>query len=310
MTMELEGNAGRWNGRPRGAGCRSLPSSSRWSQLCCWTAWFIRVYIAPATDRLFQIRSVIAAPSRRQSHPPSSVRAQAEAPRPPTVTGEGRARANHAGAAHGSKPPPRWRCSRRCAASAVSAVGSAYHRAYRRMPVQRRLTPERSIDQWRREPEATEAGRADRPVLFRCRGRSRRCRVALSPAAVPLPRPRPTEIAAPHGTHPGDRNATDRTVQFRLFHRVAGLDPHRRKAIGRERRQDLLGMRGVARLDRDVEPRALGRHVEEQPPVIDFEDIGAELAERGRDLARARPAGRGWSGGTTRSGPRARARAP
>ena len=49
-------------------------------------------------------------------------------------------------------------------------------------------------------------------------------------------------------------------------------------------------MRGVARFDRDVEPRALGRHVEEQPPVIDFEDVGAKLAEHRRDLAEhARP---------------------
>ena len=44
-------------------------------------------------------------------------------------------------------------------------------------------------------------------------------------------------------------------------------------------------MGGVADFDRDVEPRALGRHVEEQSPVIDFENVGAEPAERRGDLA-------------------------
>src|SRR6185437_4647624 len=44
-------------------------------------------------------------------------------------------------------------------------------------------------------------------------------------------------------------------------------------------------MRGVTRLDGDVELGALGRHVEQQPAVIDLKDIGAEFAEPGRDDA-------------------------
>ena len=68
-------------------------------------------------------------------------------------------------------------------------------------------------------------------------------------------------------------------------------------------------MRIVARLDRHIEARALGRHVEEQPLVIDFKDIGAERPSMVRS-AEADPAGRQWSAGTTRSGSRARVRAP
>ena len=49
-------------------------------------------------------------------------------------------------------------------------------------------------------------------------------------------------------------------------------------------------MRGVARLDRDVELGALGRHVEEQAAVVDFQDVRAELAEpRGDHAEHARP---------------------
>src|SRR5450631_1872577 len=59
----------------------------------------------------------------------------------------------------------------------------------------------------------------------------------------------------------------------RSLHRTAGLDAHRRIAVGGERRQDVAGVRGVARFDRDVELGALGRHVEEQPAVIDSQDI-------------------------------------
>src|SRR5665811_1777045 len=59
----------------------------------------------------------------------------------------------------------------------------------------------------------------------------------------------------------------------------AGFDAHRRIAVGGERRQDFRGMGGVARLDRHVELGAFGRHVEEQPAVIDLQDVGAERAE-------------------------------
>ena len=44
-------------------------------------------------------------------------------------------------------------------------------------------------------------------------------------------------------------------------------------------------MRAVARLDGDVELGALGRHVEKQPAVVDFQDVDAKLPEPGRDLA-------------------------
>src|SRR5476649_1866629 len=67
----------------------------------------------------------------------------------------------------------------------------------------------------------------------------------------------------------------------RSLHGGAGLDPHRRIAVGGERRQDLRGMGGVARLDRDVELGALGRHVEEQAAVIDLQDISSKHAEPG-----------------------------
>ena len=82
--------------------------------------------------------------------------------------------------------------------------------------------------------------------------------------------------------------------QTTLLHRIAGIDPHRVIAVRRERRDDLLGMGAVARLDRHVEPRALGRHIEKQPLVIDFEDIGAELAQPASRSGPARPAGREW----------------
>jgi hypothetical protein len=53
-------------------------------------------------------------------------------------------------------------------------------------------------------------------------------------------------------------------------------------------------MHGVARLDGDVELGPLGRHVEEQPAMLDLEDIGAELAQPSGDLAQhAGPVGNG-----------------
>ena len=53
-------------------------------------------------------------------------------------------------------------------------------------------------------------------------------------------------------------------------------------------------MRPIARLHRHVELGALGRHVEKQPAMVDFENVGAELAEPRGDLAEhARPVGDG-----------------
>src|SRR5215468_3215427 len=62
------------------------------------------------------------------------------------------------------------------------------------------------------------------------------------------------------------------------------LDPHRLKTFRLERGQYFLDMGAVAGLDRDIELGALGRHVEEQPVVIDFEDVDAKLAQSRRDM--------------------------
>src|SRR5262245_57760798 len=70
-------------------------------------------------------------------------------------------------------------------------------------------------------------------------------------------------------------------------HGVAGLDAHRRIAVGIERIENVVGVLAVAGLDGDVEPRALGRHVEEQPLVVDLEDVGAEMCEPGWDQTAA-----------------------
>ena len=123
-----------------------------------------------------------------------------------------------------------------------------------------------------------------------------------------------------HGVRPpsqGDSRATADHVPDIASRRkpysiaVAGLDPHRRIALALAARAKISSrMRAVARLDRDVELGALGRHVEEQPAVVDLEDVGAELAEPCRDLAEhARPVG---DGQPERHDPvaRARARAP
>ena len=94
------------------------------------------------------------------------------------------------------------------------------------------------------------------------------------------------------------------------FHRGRGSIRTGWKPSASSARKISSRMRAIAGLDRDVELGALGRHVEKQPPVIDLENVGAELARAAWRSGRARRAGPGWSGGTTRCGPRARARAP
>ena len=59
----------------------------------------------------------------------------------------------------------------------------------------------------------------------------------------------------------------------------------------------MLSMRPVARFHRDVELGALGRHVEEEPAVLDSENVGTELAEPGSNL----PSTPGWSGMVNRN---------
>src|SRR5215212_927832 len=76
----------------------------------------------------------------------------------------------------------------------------------------------------------------------------------------------------------------------RLFQRRARIDALRTIAFPRQSARDVVGMRGVARLDRNIEFGALGRHVEEQPAVIDLQDIGTELTQpRCDDAEDARP---------------------
>ncbi len=95
-----------------------------------------------------------------------------------------------------------------------------------------------------------------------------------------------SEFGVKHIEMPATPERIWRAMQrYDLFHRRAGLDAHRLIAVGGERGHDFLGVRGVARLDRHVELGALGRHVEEQPAVIDLQNIGAERAEPGRDRA-------------------------
>src|SRR5262245_11230526 len=63
-----------------------------------------------------------------------------------------------------------------------------------------------------------------------------------------------------------------------------GIDPGRLVTLRLQGLKYLLPVRLVAGLDRDVELGAFRRHVQEQPPVLDLENVGAELAEPGGDM--------------------------
>src|SRR6266545_1581573 len=80
-------------------------------------------------------------------------------------------------------------------------------------------------------------------------------------------------------------DARDRNTKNTSFHGDRRLDSLRLEAFRLESGQDFLYMGAVSGLDRDIDLGALGRHIEEQPVVIDLEDVGAELTEPGRDLA-------------------------
>ena len=105
MTMELEGNLSLERAPTR-----------RWvsiiaviipvAAIVLLAAWFIRVYVAPATVLIPNPPMIVAEPA--EPPPASSVRAQTEAP--PAADGDGGA-GQPAGAAN--KPPPRCRCLRR-----------------------------------------------------------------------------------------------------------------------------------------------------------------------------------------------------
>src|SRR5271156_5981760 len=72
--------------------------------------------------------------------------------------------------------------------------------------------------------------------------------------------------------------APARSPRRSLERRAAG-HAHRGKAVVPEHAKNLLGMAAVACLHGHVELGALGRHVEEQPVMIDTENIGAAFAE-------------------------------
>src|SRR5215813_8158603 len=57
------------------------------------------------------------------------------------------------------------------------------------------------------------------------------------------------------------------------IHGGGGFDPLRLVAALLEGGQDGVGMGAVARFHRDIDARPLGRHVEEQPLVVDLEDV-------------------------------------
>src|SRR5262249_25325228 len=67
--------------------------------------------------------------------------------------------------------------------------------------------------------------------------------------------------------------------------RAGGVDPGGLIAFRGERAENFLPVLLVAGFHRDVELGALGRHVEEQPAVLDLENVGAGVAEPGRDMA-------------------------
>src|SRR5262245_26055239 len=69
------------------------------------------------------------------------------------------------------------------------------------------------------------------------------------------------------------------------IHGGGGLDALRLVAAMLKGGEDGVGMGAVARFHRNVDARALGRHVEKQPLVIDLEDVGAKLAEPRCDVS-------------------------
>src|SRR6516165_1807124 len=69
-----------------------------------------------------------------------------------------------------------------------------------------------------------------------------------------------------------------------LLQDSAALHAHRLVAVRGKPPEDLLGVSGISGLHRNIELGTLGRHVEEQPVVIDRQDIGGKLTEPARDL--------------------------
>lgn len=189
MTMELEGNLSLERSHTR-----------RWVQVVAviipvgaivlLAAWFIRVYVAPATVLIPNPPMTVAQPVEA---PFSSLRAQTEAPQPPTVMAEP---ANPPASEQTAAPLPMFGTL----ALVPPALGGAAP-AYADPAQDGSAAPSVMVT----ETEAIEpAGPSEGPVpLPRAKPHGR---VALVASAIPLPRPRPAEIAAP----PEDIPAVDR----------------------------------------------------------------------------------------------------
>jgi hypothetical protein len=180
MTMELEGNL-----------LLERPHTRRWVQVVAviipvaaivlLAAWFIRVYVAPATVLIPNPPMTVAEPSEPASSPQ---RAQVEAPQPPTVMAEP---ANPPASEQAASPLPMFATL----AVVPPALGGATP-AYADPAQDGSPAPSIMVA----ETKAIEpAEPIEGPVpLPRAKPHGP---VALLASAIPLPRPRPAEIVAP-----------------------------------------------------------------------------------------------------------------
>ena len=261
MTMELEGNL-------------SLERSPtrRWVQVVAviipvaaivlLAAWFIRVYVAPATVLIANPPMIVAEPAEP---PSSSLRAQTETPQPPTVMAEP---ANPPGA---NKPPPRRRCLQRW--RLCRRRSAARHRP---TPI-RYMTAHPNHRSWRpRRNRSNPAGRST--VLFRCPGPSHTAASHCSRGRYPC-RGRGQRRSRRRQT--SRRSIATRSSDHSIASPVAIRTGAKPSASSTARMSSACA---TSRVSTVTSTRALRRHVEEQPPVVDLEDVGAESAERRRDL--------------------------
>jgi hypothetical protein len=179
MTMELEGNLS-----------LERPHTRRWvpivavilpvGAIVLLAAWFVRVYVAPATVLIPNPPMIVAEPA---APPSSSVRAQTEAPQPPTVMAEPASPP----ASEQTTAAAQMFATLALAPPVVSSATPAYAD-----PVQDN-SPAPSI--MAAETEVIEPGEPiDGPVpLPRAKPHGR---VAQLAGAIPLPKPRPSEIPA------------------------------------------------------------------------------------------------------------------
>ena len=180
MTMELEGNLS-----------LERPHTRRWVQVVAviipvgaivlLAAWFVRVYVAPATVLIPNPPMTVAEPAEPA---PSSERAQVEAPQPPAVMAEP---ADPPASEQTVSSLPMF-ATLALAPPALGGATPAYADPAQDSP------PAPSI--MVAETEAIEpAEPIEAPVpLPRAKPHAR---VAVLASAIPLPRPRPAEIVAP-----------------------------------------------------------------------------------------------------------------